>query len=70
MSELIFGPSIEWLPNIKLKGEVIQPRLDGGYNLEPVKKIGGFICKNAQKDFRNHNQPNLFEDITEEKLEN
>lgn len=62
MSELIFGPSAEWLPLSGL--ESLQPRLDGGYNFPIIKKISNFVVKQIVVT----NQPTLFDELDE--LEN
>ncbi len=62
MSELIFGPSAEWLPLSELGIEFVQPRLDGGYDMPKVKLLGEFICRNVVK-LPNPNQPSLFDEI-------
>jgi len=59
MSELIFGPSADWLP---LSGiESLQPRLDGGFDLPKRKKIVKYIVKQVVID----NHPKLFDEQDE-----
>lgn len=59
MSELIFGPSADWLP---LSGiESLQPRLDGGYDLPKRKKITSFIVSQIVET----NHPTLFDELDE-----
>lgn len=64
MSELIFGPSADWLPLMGLEHECIQPRLDGGYDMPRAKRLGHFICNNVIK-LPDPNQPSLFDEISD-----
>ena len=65
MSELVFGPSADWLPLINSQYECLQPRLDGGYDVPKIKKIGDFICHKIVSRAPDSNQPTLFDEISD-----
>lgn len=70
MSEFIFGPSAEWLPGTIPEGEHIQPRLDGGFDFIPLRKIGNFIFKMNDRPKIDPNQPTLFDELNLEEFDN
>lgn len=66
MSEYVFGASAEWLSGTLPEGEFIQPRLDGGYDYKPLRKMGGVIYKFACQHKIDPNQPSLFEEFKDD----